>query len=85
MSTGRWKFPLLLVMLISCQRQSALPDLPALDDGTAGTVLRWVTGAAELYRECQSRNKRLGKTCLMRGQAGRCVKMARIATPSSPC
>ena len=35
------------------------PNLPELTDGTGATVLRWVTGAAEQYRECQSRHGRL--------------------------
>jgi hypothetical protein len=34
------------------------PDLPPLADGTAATVLRWITETAEAYEVCQSRHAR---------------------------
>jgi len=35
------------------------PPLAEVRDGTAGTVLRWGVGAAQMYRECADRHKAL--------------------------
>ena len=34
------------------------PDLPPLTDGIGATALRWMTGTARMYRECQAAQAR---------------------------